>query len=149
MSKPSERFNKLRKLYKKNLITTSEYEKEMPYIYEEAIERNMIMDKISIYYDIDSKLETVYGRYSNVLNYHSKEGKELSLRIIKKKDEGVYEQEWLKLRHKNIVTLLNRKWYEEENAVCYLSPYLQYSLKQVINSEEFKCSKEAPTFLQL
>lgn len=147
MSKPSERFHKLRKLHKKNLIPTDQYEKEMPYVYEEAIERNFLLDKISPYYDIDRKLETVYGRFSNVLNYHSKEGKTLSLRIIKKEDEGFYEPEWQNMRHKNIVTILNRKQYEEEKAICYLSPYLQYSLKHVINSEAFKNSKLSPTFL--
>lgn len=147
MTKPSERFYKLSKLYKKNLIPKDQYEREMPYVYEEALERNLLLNKISPYYDIDCKLETVYGRYSNVMNYQSKEGKALSLRLMKKKDEGFYEPEWQYMRHKNIVTILSRNSYEDEDAVCYLSPYLQYSLKQVINSEVFQCSKQAPVFL--
>lgn len=147
MLKPSDNFNKLSKLYKKRLILADQYDKEIPYVYEEAMERNLILQKISPYYDIDSKIETVYGRYSNVLNYNSKEGKILSLRLIKKKDEGLYESECQNLKHKNIMTILNRKSYEEEDVICYLSPYLQYSLKHVINSEAFKCSKQAPMFL--
>lgn len=148
MLKPSHRFNKLNKLYKKRLISADQYEKDIPYVYEEAMERNLILHKISPYYDIESKLETVYGRYSNVLNYHSKEGKALSLRIIKKKDEGLYESEWQSMDHKNILPILNRKIFEGEDAICYLSPYVQYTLKQVITSEVFKYSKEASIFLQ-
>lgn len=147
MLNPSDKFDKLSKLYKKRLITADQYEKDIPYVYEEAMERNLILQKISPYYDIDSKIETVYGTYSNVLNYHSREGKALSLRVIKKRDEGLHEKEWENMKHKNIVTLLNRKIHDEEDAICYLSPYLQYTLKQVLNSGEFKCSKQSPMFL--
>lgn len=147
MLKPSERFNKLTKLYKERILHADQYKKEIPYVYEEAMERNLILRKISPYYDIERKLETVYGRYSNVLNFYSKEGKALSLRVIKKNDEGLHEKEWENMNHKNIVSILNRKTYKDEDAIGYLSPYNQYSLKQVLNSEAFKCSRQSPSFL--
>lgn len=147
MLKPSDRFNKLNKLYKKRLIPADQYEKEIPYVYEEAMERNLILQKISPYYDIDRKLETVYGRYSNVLNYHSKDGQTLSLRIIKKKGEGLYESECQNMKQKNVLTILNRKSFNEEDVICYLSPYMQYNLKQVITSEVFKTSKQSSMIL--
>lgn len=95
----SNYFYKRSKLDQERLINSKyQHQNESPNLYEKATERNFILDKIASDFDMEKIIETVYGRFSNFINYESKDGKVLSLKIMEKNDEGLLESELMNIQ---------------------------------------------------
>lgn len=113
----------LKKLRKSEKISKEEY-------------HNTIVDLFTK--SIDFNLSEVIGRgpSSTVLRVWNKNApKGLAVKIKLKEDIGPNEKEWSKLRHKNILILLDTEDFPVFDLTWFLSPMVEITLEEVLQTK--------------
>ena len=116
----------LKKLRKDEEITKDEYHQEIVDVFSKSL---------------DFKFREVIGRgmASTVLRvWNENAAKGFAMRIALTEDVGPKEREWGKLRHKNILTLLDTEDFSSFDLTWFLSPVVEMTLEDALKKKEFE-----------